>query len=574
MRVVTTERKKSLPFTYKMMVLYLVLVMLTDLTIGLYAYRSSIESRLEYTNADITRTLQQTRDNIQLQIKDVHRISDQLFSDYNLQQQLLSREQDYRIYDLMTNYLIPKLDSDVKLSLNPILLALYTDNPKIREIYTPMDNPLAAGGNYSIYSMNRIRSKVWFENLLKAGADSVWRQVENDADYGNLSYLRKLITFDTFEQIGYMRVIIRTEDLFQAVNTFRSREGTRLLLIEDMTGRVVHGNVPGLTGSVWKQEHKSEYLVKREKLEGTDWSLIAAIPYDALTADATRVRNLTLLVCGISFIVMCVLGFFITKYFSLRVKRIVSMILSFRNGEFSQRISYKGHDEFSQIASAFNGMADNIQSLIQEVYVSNLNKKEAELEALQAQINPHFLYNTLSSINSLANLGEIGKLSRMVSGLARFYRLTLNDGNMDIAIEKEVEQVQAYIDIQGIKYGNRFSVSCDIQEEILRCQTIKLILQPFVENILKHAWYEEKLHIRITGCREGDDVVFRIIDNGVGMSRETLHSLFNPGNGSRGYGIRNVDERIKLHFGMAYGVDIFSGKGIGTTVRITIPASP
>jgi len=181
------------------------------------------------------------------------------------------------------------------------------------------------------------------------------------------------------------------------------------------------------------------------------------------------------------------------------------------------------------------------------------------------------LYNTLSSINSLANLGEIDKVSEMVSSLVKFYRLTLNKGKAIMTVGEELEQVKAYIDIQAIKYGNRFKISYDVDERIFKYTTLKLILQPFVENVLNHAWYEETINIRITAEMIDGSIVFKIIDNGVGMNEETISLIFNTEGSSIGYGIRNVNDRIRLHYGKEYGVSISSSIGIGTTIKIIIP---
>jgi len=266
-----------------------------------------------------------------------------------------------------------------------------------------------------------------------------------------------------------------------------------------------------------------------------------------------------------------IVGIFISRRFNRKVKNIVTSIRSFREGELTKRIKYLGEDEFGYISSAFNKMADNIEELIEEVYITEINKKEIELEALQSQINPHFLYNTLSSINSLANLGEINKVSEMVSSLVKFYRLTLNKGKAIMTVAEELEQVKAYIDIQEIKYGNRFKVSYDIDEKVLKCTTLKLILQPFVENALNHAWFEENIHISIIAEMTNESIIFKIIDNGIGMKQETISLIFNSEGESLGYGIRNVNDRIMLNYGKQYGVSIFSRIGIGTTIKIIIP---
>lgn len=238
-----------------------------------------------------------------------------------------------------------------------------------------------------------------------------------------------------------------------------------------------------------------------------------------------------------------------------------------------KRIAYRGKDEFSQIATALNGMGEDVEALINKVYLTQLQKKEAELEMLQLQINPHFLYNTLSSINQLAKFGENEKLQKMVLELAKFYRLTLNSGRTMIPIAAEMEQANAYVSIQKVKYGKRLEVLFEIDENIWPFETVKLILQPFIENTLKHAWSGDRIHIRIVTYMEENTVHYKIIDDGFGMPQERIDEIFSGlDKGNIGYGIRNIDQRIKLHYGSEYGVSIFSRIGIGTTVHIRIPA--
>ncbi|MOA03529.1 Sensor histidine kinase YehU [compost metagenome] len=249
------------------------------------------------------------------------------------------------------------------------------------------------------------------------------------------------------------------------------------------------------------------------------------------------------------------------------------MLNAYREGDLHKRIKYRGKDEFSQIATALNDMGENIDMLIKEVYLTQLQKKEAELEILQSQINPHFLYNTLSSIIQLAKFGQNEKLQKMVLELAKFYRLTLNEGRTMIPVPTEIEQANAYLEIQKIKYGDRLEVMFDFDTEIWPYETIKLILQPFIENVLKHAWCGDHIHLRIVGRKEGDNILFRIIDDGIGIRQERIDQIFDSkGHTNTGYGVRNVDQRIKLQYGPEYGVSIFSRVGIGTSVQILIPA--
>jgi len=552
------------------MLLYLILVLLSDVIIGTYSYTVLTSSRSAYIKSDLTKVLQQTRDNVDTQTKDAQRISNQLFDDYSLQNLLKSKEDDYRIYDLTKLYLMPVLKSTANLSLNPTSINIYTQNDNITENYTPSTGPLANERSYNIYKASRIYSQSWYIDIIRAKEDNVWRQVEDDKKYGNISLLRKFINYDNLEQIGYLRIVVRMEDLFKSINAYKVANYSKIYLIEKKKSTIVYSSNGDSLGENLK-DRINKYFVIKENLSAGNWGLVALVSQSELHAEAAKIRNITILICFSTFVFVSIVGIFISKKFAIKVRRIVASMKSFREGELTKRIEYKGADEFGYISSAFNKMADNIQQLIEKVYITEINKKAVELEALQSQINPHFLYNTLSSINSLANLGEINKVSEMISSLVKFYRLTLNKGKAIMTVAEELEQVRAYIDIQAIKYGNRFKISYEVDEKILQYTTLKLILQPFVENVLNHAWYEENIDIRITAQIIDGKITFKIIDNGVGMKEEIIALIFNPEGQSIGYGIRNVNDRIRLHYGDQYGVSIASRIGIGTTISIVIP---
>ena len=554
------------------MLLYLILVLLSDISIGTYSYTVLTSSRSAYIKSDLTKVLQQTRDNVDTQTKDAQRISNQLFDDYSLQNLLKSKEDDYLIYDLTRLYLMPVLKSTANLSLNPTSINIYTQNDNITENYTPTTGPLANERSYNIYKASRIYNQSWYLDIMRAKEDNVWRQVEDDKKYGNISLLRKFINYDNLEQIGYLRIIVRMKDLFKSINAYKVADYSKIYLIEKKKSTIVYSSNGDSLGENLK-DRINKYFVIKENLSAGNWSLVALVSQSELHAEAAKIRNITILICFSTFAFVSLVGIFISKRFAIKVKKIVTSIRNFRDGELTKRIEYNGEDEFGYISSAFNKMADNIQELIEEVYITEINKKEIELEALQSQINPHFLYNTLSSINSLANLGEINKVSEMILSLVKFYRLTLNKGKAIMTVGEELEQVKAYIDIQAIKYGNRFKVSYDVEAEVLKFTTLKLILQPFVENVLNHAWYEENININIIAKMIDKCIMFKIIDDGIGMSEETVALIFNPKGTPVGYGIRNVNDRIKLYYGKQYGVAIHSMALLGTTIKIVIPKS-
>lgn len=237
-------------------------------------------------------------------------------------------------------------------------------------------------------------------------------------------------------------------------------------------------------------------------------------------------QRIIVAVCAISFLVMAIIGLLVARLSGRKMSRIVTLVRSFQEGNFQRRIRFSGNDEFRQIADAFNVMAKNIQDLISSVYVQDIRRKQAELEALQSQINPHFLYNTLSTISSLANLGETRKVTEMVQGLSRFYRLTLNQGQVYISLEQELQQAETYLEIQKVKYADAFAVYINVEPEIMDARVIKVILQPFIENVFKHAWFGETVAIRICGRRLGNDIELKIIDNGSACARRRSNGFW------------------------------------------------
>jgi two-component system sensor histidine kinase YesM len=221
-------------------------------------------------------------------------------------------------------------------------------------------------------------------------------------------------------------------------------------------------------------------------------------------------------------------------------------------------------------------MSQRLSSLISDVYKKEIDKKEVEMNVLQAQINPHFLYNTLASISSLAIRNSDPRMNKMVTDLAKFYRISLNKGKNQISIHEEIQLTRYYVAIQEVRFADLIRVHYEIEDAVMPCPIVKLTLQPFVENAMNHAIWDDKLGINIIikAYFEGTDIVLKVIDDGMGMRRQDGGGRELPASGDTllsGYGIRNVDNRIKLLYGDSYGISIFSRLGIGTTVTIRIP---
>ncbi|MEK6993119.1 MULTISPECIES: sensor histidine kinase [Paenibacillus] len=570
----------KVPFGYKLMISYCVFIIIPVLLVGNIATQIFVTSIREQTHNNIQGTLHQMNNNITYKIEDIVRISDMLYFDTLFNNRLRYTESQWVSYDTMVKVLIPKLETAISTANRKIWMSIYLKNNDLGEVYDNYSDsdPLDADKRlFDIYRYDRLVDKTWYKLYPpeeEYGTTLQWKQIEYDAAQGRISLLRRLIDITTIklQEIGFMRINVSLDYLFESMDYKKIGEGTALYL-SDSQGRIILSS-GGVKTTVFREKElrNNGDLLIREPIPQLGWELIAVVPAPIVEKDTVKIRNLTLLICLVCIVVFFVVSLIVSRYFSLRVSKIVSVLDSFQEGEFHKRAHFKGNDEFSHISSALNEMGSNIGRLINEVYLADLQKKEAELESLHAQINPHFLYNTLSSISRLARFGMLDKLHRMVLDLAKFYRLSLNDGRNIISVKNELEQAQAYVDIQKIKYDERMQVSYDVEPEVVRYETVKLILQPFIENVLEHAWTGDSIHIRITAKVLQNVLEFRVIDNGVGFPPD--RRLDNTGAQNltnAGYGIRNVDQRIKLHYGSQYGVTLFSRAGIGTTVRIVIP---
>jgi two-component system sensor histidine kinase YesM len=250
-----------------------------------------------------------------------------------------------------------------------------------------------------------------------------------------------------------------------------------------------------------------------------------------------------------------------------------------QEGDFDALIHLTyGEKEVVELANSYNIMLMKIKNLIEEKRLEHEAKRQSELNALQAQINPHFLYNTLDSIMWMAESGQNEEVVDMVTALARLFRISISKGHRTIQVFQELEHARNYMLIQKIRYKEKFTFNIEATDDVKQLMTLKLILQPIIENAIYHGieYMVDKGEINIKVFIEGDKLIYLVEDNGLGMDEETRLALLHreevePTRGGSGVGVRNVDERIKLSYGDAYGLEIESEIEVGTTIRIILP---
>ena len=244
------------------------------------------------------------------------------------------------------------------------------------------------------------------------------------------------------------------------------------------------------------------------------------------------------------------------------------------DGDLNVTITEKGFREIRSVSAAFNHMLLRIRVLMERVVAEQEIKRLHELNALQAQINPHFLYNTLDSIVWMQERGRSQESIIMVVALAKLFRISISKGRQFITVGEELEHVRNYLIIQKMRFKDKFSYDLTTEEEALSERTVKLIVQPLVENCINHAIDEAQgteLHIRIDVRADGKDLLFTVADDGVGIREDLLPDLLTTSVGENGIGLKNVHERIQLTYGVAYGLTIESVEDVGTTILIRIP---
>ncbi|HEX2927798.1 MAG TPA: histidine kinase, partial [Ruminiclostridium sp.] len=335
----------------------------------------------------------------------------------------------------------------------------------------------------------------------------------------------------------------------------------------------------GLKNILHKQDGYMELngkLVVYKYISDWDWYVVGTLPVSYLLRD----NNMMLLAILIIVLITMIAGIFISYGFSKHLFKpfdeLIYRMSMVSNGDMETRISLPTYgSDFQQVSQGFNIMVEHIDELMKKIYDEQRQLKEIEFKALQSQINPHFLYNTLESIHWQALLCGNHEISTMVKALAGFYRISLSKGEAIIPLKNEAEHVENYMTIQEMRYKEKMESYIDIPEEFNEVRIPKMTLQPLVENAIYHGLRgrEAKGFIKITALRDGDDIIIKTIDNGAGMTPEQicrLNQTLEDNDSSVGYGVRNVHQRIKLFLGSPYGLYYQSNEYGGVTVNVRL----
>lgn len=467
-------------------------------------------------------------------------------------------------------------------------------------LYVP-DEVMYAGNQYYFDGVSRLKERSDYVDLryaLNRGEDYVAISRERDGvDQQDTSqmvtlYHRIASKKEKEEELGICSISVSAkyfQDIMKNANI--TSEGLVYLMSEN--GRMITSSNSSILQKMQKKgillnygaelfmekkkEGQKEYYITRQNVDGASWQMILIIPENEYEDQYRFLWLSAALMLGSMIAVIVLMSYLLSGYYVGRLKKLNAEMTGLESGNLNANLPITTEeDEIEEIYHNFNGMVQEVQRLMQEHYQLGKEVKMAEVRALQAQINPHFLYNTLDLINWISMDYGAEEIGTLTWNLARFYRLSLNHGKSLISIGEEVEHVEVYVNIENYHFDNAISLEVDVPEELKNYACLNIILQPFVENAIVHGIAEkpdiESCEIRICARREEQDIVFSVQDDGPGvdvkeMQKETQQDIRTA---QHGYGVRNINFRLKLCFGEKYGVTYLESEK-GTHVEIKIP---
>jgi two-component system, sensor histidine kinase YesM len=604
----------NLSIKYKILVFFYSIVILVSLVLGFYSYFTSEKYVVNRVSAANLEVISQVNNSINFLQKDTNDISTYLCLDAGVRAMLMKN------YLGKDNSLSENEVSSITNTLN-FIMNIIASKSHIGSItiYGERGFPpyfISTDGSGGISTFDEILGSKLYENAHELNGSPLWFYMpagKHDFIQNNVSpkvaMCRTLKNVDgDYSEIGFMTIGINESAIrnLLSIGLLKGQES-----IEVVDGK---GNIISLRGLDFYSEHTENQLYIKESqkhtkgylidkvsgknmlvtyssIEGTDWKTFYMAPMDTLTKEINSIKIVTLIIILACLLFSLPLILATSSLLTSPIKLLLKSMKRFQKGNFDEKVNFKYGDEIGMLGEGYNKMVANIKELIDRVYGLQIHEqeliikeREAELNALQAQINPHFLYNTLDTIFWKAYGGNENEqeISSMVFSLSKMFRLSLNSGKGFTSIANEKEMIEHYLLLQKIRFKDHLNYNISIDENILNYVIPKLIIQPFVENSILHGLEgtENGGTVTVTGTLVDEKLYFLIEDDGVGMSETTIQALLktektdniNMNSNSGGYAVGNVNERLRLNFNNNYSLNFTSNPGNGTQVEIIIPA--
>lgn len=335
-------------------------------------------------------------------------------------------------------------------------------------------------------------------------------------------------------------------------------------------------NSQDFLGTYVEPSGEGNRLITVKSVKYTNWKVVAVSYMSELVTSRKDISNFMMFIFLFCTMFIIFIFIFISERISRPIKQLERYMKRVEEGEFDIYIDVKGEDEVVRLSKAFNIMVSKIRNLMDQVIIEQEAKRKSELEALQSQINPHFLYNTLDSIVWMSENKKNEEVIKMITALAKLFRISISRGKNIITVEQEIEHARNYLIIQKIRYKNKFEFEITAEDKVLKYKTLKLILQPLIENAIYHGieYMVDQGLIEISASEVEGKLLMEVSDNGLGIDPEKLENLLQyetKAEAGSGVGVKNVHERIQLRFGKEYGLEVESELEEGTRIKIWLP---
>lgn len=573
------KKINKLSIQQKVVISLNILIILPMIVSGYFSYSSSSRIINKKTSEHFYQVMSQTSENYRTIFNEVENISYIILANESTRNLLNSNEVD-------SNYM--KAYNQVNL-----LVGTFLAKPYVYSVTISKGNNVVYQFGASVSSVDR---NLWYKEAENKKGKVEWSSLYemeyqiNKPAKKVISLYRQIIDIDQNVPIGMLRISISEDMLFDIQKNLVDRNNSNFFLIDE-DGIILSNNDKRNLGKVIKDNERIYKLTNEEvfysgrisngeyayihKVQGYNYYIVGIILSSDIFYETKPIRNI-ILFSLIGCFLFCICFIYI-MYISITkpIRVLISKMNEVEDGNFDVHISNSSENEIGGLFYHFNSMVSKIKLLIKNLYEVKLKEREAELKALQEQINPHFLYNTLDTIRWTARKNHDLEVSEYIEILSNILRHNLNNGYWETTIGQETAHLNDYIYLQKKRYGEKLQVNVNIDERLFNYKIVKLVLQPIVENSITHAFNtnQDIGTIIVEGEKIGDSIVLQISDNGAGSEENEIRQIISSKSETKKiYALKNIDERIKLHYGDEYGIDFSSKINKGTKVRITIPA--
>lgn len=555
---------RNMKFRYKLITTYILLGIIPMTIMGLVWYNQTRTILMKQEKSSIENYLTQAVSNMDNQLRIYNDLSDYIAFNQQISH-VVSHEYDsyYDMYNQFSNVLDPMLASLKYFHSDINQITIYTKNNVVKH-------------NTTLAPITEIENEDWYK-IIKGNNDIHWFVSQDEK---KVFCARNIPTLENNYEVGVLYVQVDYEKLFESFKQMND-SNYGIFIMDELGNNIFNFDQfedPNKSRKMTFDEFnkgigkENIYTIVTAHSVNNNWTVSLYKPQKLIYESTNFMITGNVIAIMLLIVFSIIITSVLSKVMVSGLEKLRANMEEVEKGNMEITVKSNNEDEVGALIRGFEKMILQIKALIEDVYESRLIQKDYEMKALQAQINPHFLYNSLSLINWMALETDQEDISKITLSLSTFYRTALNKGKNILRVRDEIKNMRSYLDIQLMMHDYEFDVDVQVEEDILDYNILNLILQPLIENAINHG-IDLKTNgrgcIKIIGEKQNDEIVLIVSDNGVGMSNEQAESILT--NKSNGYGVKNVNERIKLYYGEQYQLKIESEIGIGTKVKVTIP---